>query len=152
MAGIGLRQLIEGINEFSVEMDQLEGHHSFETYRKLAWLSRDLSLQTESGPRKASVDDFDTSAALYNDLFRRLEKHKERSIIGVTKHIDFILDKISERICDGKTFENLKAEFDLLVGYCLPTSYREQAEAYDAELAEIEYSNDPQNVSYLEAA
>ena len=144
----GLRQLFERFTEYMVIFEQLKGKHSLQTYKDLASISRDLDA--------AIVKEFQSTTELAGQLTRRLERHKTDSIIGITKSIDNLLDRISERAVVGKRTDRLEEYFNLLITYCIPKVYREQKEAYldglYSELADVKFCGDEVRNAYAEAA
>lgn len=144
MNKIGLRQLFERFTEYMVIFEQLKGKHSLQTYKDLANISRDLDA--------AIVKEFQTTTELAGQLTRRLERHKTDSIVGITKSIDNLFDRISDRAIVGKRTDRLEEYFNLLITYCIPKSYSQQKELYLEQLDEIMYNVDDMRNAYAEAA
>lgn len=148
MDKLGLKQLFERFTEYMVIFEQLKGKHSLKTYRDLANISKDLDA--------AIVKDFQSTTELADQLTKRLENHKTESIIGITKSIDDLLDRISERATAGKRTDRLEEYFNLLIMYCIPKDYSEQREAYlnclYSQLADVKFCGDEVREAYAEAA
>lgn len=144
MDQIGLRQLLERFNEIKVRLGVLKGKHDLRTYLELAKVSRDLN--------QPGVFNYASTEELSKTIMAELEEHKTGSIIGITKYIDNITDRIQERVLDGKRFDRLKTYFDLLVQHAIPNSYGQQSYEYSDNLDEILHSGADMHNAYSEAA
>lgn len=150
MVEVGLKQLIERFNKYMVLFEQLEGRHNLKTYKELADISKALKYFKTSNAK--SVNAFQSTVELDKELSCRLEEHKRNSILGITKGIDNILDRISERQTCGRRTDRLEGYFDLLVNYCIPRAYHDQKDAYLDELDNVKYCGDEVRNAYSEVA
>ena len=132
MDKIGLKQLLERFKEINVRLEVLKGKHDLRTYLELAEFSRDIS--------NPLVFEFDSTSIIYQTLAKELEEHKEISLIGITKYIDNIMDRVRERVSDGKRYDRLETYFNLLNDYALPSSFSGQARRYSEEMDNISHS------------
>lgn len=140
MAKIGLKQLLERFNEIKVGLESLKGKHDLKTYLEIAKFSKDIN--------DPLVFEFDSTSYIHLELARDLEKHKEMSLIGITKYIDNIFDRIEERVFEGRRYDRLERGFNLLVEHAVPKSYHGQADEYSYNLENLLHTAAEMNNAY----
>ena len=98
------------------------------------------------------VFEFDSTSDIHRDFAYSLEKRKEGSLLGIVKTIDDTMDRIRDRIFEGKRYDKLEKGFSLLVKHALPRSYVEQADAYFDALDEVLHAEAETKNAYGEVA